>query len=205
MLSFSTPSPVLRAHPRTAQTSLRPPTMLAGFGAPRNTSPSPSSGPSRKPSKKLRTIRATYLELVGRGCVEYVVFARIVASGATGWKRVGLLVAEDDNICVALGASKRAVLEHAKRLWPLLGTARELEVGYGKEDEDVDNVQACAWVDGEITSAFSPDAIQTPFYVKRTGDGRSAPIDVSSKLNKNRNNAFAPRGKGEGKTPEAGS
>lgn len=131
---------------------------------------------------------------------------RLSGSGAAGWKRVGLLVAKsDDKICVAIGASKRAVLEHAKRLWPVLGTVRELEVGYGREDEDVEKVVACVWVDGEVTSAFSPDAVPTPFYVVRTNDGRSSPVDTSSTLKKNRNNAFAPRGKGEGKTPEAGS
>lgn len=208
MLAFTSviplrPSCVTSARPRAC--ALRP-CMQAGFGA---SSPKParsSRKPAKKPATKQRTVRATYLELVGRGCTEFVAFARISGSGAAGWERVGLLIAEsDDKIGVAVGASKRAILEHAKQLWPLLCTVRELEVGYGREDEDVEKVQACVWVDGDVTSAFSPDRVQTPFYVVRTNDGRAAPVDTSSKLNKNRNSAFAPRGKGEGKTPEAGS
>lgn len=104
---------------------------------------------------------------------------------------------------MAVTSSKRAVLEHAKRLWPQLGLAKALEVGCGKDGDDLEAVEVCEKMPGTCTSAFSPDAVSTPFYVRRTGDGRAAPVDTSSTMNKGKRpgSAFPPRGKGEGKTP----
>lgn len=162
---------------------------MAGFGAPRQ------GGGARRP--RPRETRATYRDLVSKGAKEHVCYARAENSGEAGWKRVGTIVAENDNCCVAVSNTKRVVLEHAKRLHPQLAMVKVLEVGFGAEGEDAPVV--CPRSEESCTSAFSPDAVATdPYYVSRMGDGRVTPVDVSSKRSAA---AFPPRRIGEGKTP----
>jgi Family of unknown function (DUF6523) len=177
-------------------------TCKTGFGAPRGGEPtSPSGGSGRgPPKKKQRTIRATYLELVESGATEFVCFVRAQGSGDSGWRRVGTVVAENDDCCVGVTNNKRIVLEHAKRLHPQLGMVKVLEVGIGKDDSGASPPLLCERAEGTVTSAFSPDSVSTgSFYASRLGDGRASPIDTSS--SKRSSSGFKPRKTGEGKTP----
>jgi hypothetical protein len=177
-------------------------TCKAGFGAPRGgEAASPPGGSGRSaPKKKQRTIRATYLELVESGATEFVCFVRAQGSGDGGWRRVGTVVAENDDCCVCVTTNKRIVLEHAKRLHPKLGMVKVLEVGVGKDDSGATPPLLCERAEGTVTGAFSPDAVSTgSFYASRMGDGRPSPIDTSSF--KRSSSGFKPRKTGEGKTP----
>lgn len=110
-------------------------------------------------------------------------------------------------MCVAMSNNKRAVLEHAKRLHPQLGMVKVLEVGFSKDGGEGEGEapavpEVCGRSEETCTSAFSPDAVAVPFYVRRLGDGRAAPIDTKSlKRESQPGGTFPPRGKGEGKTP----
>jgi hypothetical protein len=189
-----------RLRPSVACAAVRRPlpTCKAGFGASRaGETGSSSRGP---PKKKQRTIRATYLDLVQNGANEFVCFVRAAGSDDKGWRRVGTVVAENDDCCVGVTNNKRAVLEHAKRLHPQLAMVKVLEVGIGKDEVGATPPLLCERSEGTVTSAFSPDAVSTgSFYVSRLSDGRSGPVDTSS--SKRNSAAFKPRKIGEGKTP----
>jgi hypothetical protein len=138
--------------------------------------------------------------LIEKGATEFVVSVRSTGEQASEWQRVGIIVAAGDAASSAILMNKRGILEHAKTSFPSLRIAPGLEVGVGA-DADADVVLVEGRSTAKVLCAFSPDAVVTdgPFYVSRRGDGRAAPVDTTTKLP----NAFKPRGKGEGKTPES--